>query len=146
MSLKCKQMLQEAGVPALAELHDFVEAIKSEFDAVEELQLRFLQLQPKDRMDFLRDIDPDKARKWSVKVTTAIAKSNPPQQAQQQVFTPLLQQQPAISANRPKEDVPPLKMETKLLFLDKKGQFDGTGYFMTPDLQATYMTHFMGSK
>ena len=66
-------MLQEAGVPALAELHDFAEAIKSEFDAVEELQLGFLQLQPKDRMDFLRDIDPDKARKWSVKVTTAIA-------------------------------------------------------------------------
>ena len=142
MSKKYKQMLQEAGVPALAELDGFVEAIKDEFEAVEELQLGFLQLPPKDRLDFLRDIDEDKARRWSVKVTVAIAKSQPPKQ---QRFTPVMQH-PAASGNRPKEDVPPLKMETKLLFLDKKGHFDGTGYFMTPDLQATYMTHFMGSK
>ena len=31
-------MLQEAGVPALAELDGFVEAIKGEFEEVEELQ------------------------------------------------------------------------------------------------------------
>ena len=144
MSKKCKQILQEAGVPALAELHDFVQAIQGEFDSLEELQLGFLQLQPKDRMDFRKDIDPDKARKWPVKVTAAIAVAAK-QKPQQQAFTPLLQH-PAASGNRPKEDVPPLKMETKLLFLDKKGQFDGTGYYMTPEQQATYMAHFMGSK
>ena len=135
-------MLQEAGVPALAELHDFVEAIKGEFEAVEELQLGFLQLPAKDRLDFLKDIDEDKARKWHVKVTVAIAKGNPPPQ---QAFSPVMQH-PAATGNRPKSDVPPLKMETKMLFLDKKGSFDGTGYYMTPEQQATYMTHFMGSK
>jgi len=135
-------MLVEAGVPALAELDGFVEAIKGEFEAVEELQLGFLQLPAKDRLDFLKDIDEDKARKWSVKVTVAIAKSQPPKQ---QVFSPAIQL-PAASRNRPKSDVPPLKMESKLLFLDKKGQFDGTGYYMTPEQQATYMAHFMGSK
>ena len=142
MSKKCKQMLVEAGVPALAELDGFVEAIKGEFEAVEELQLGFLQLPAKDRLDFLKDIDEDKARKWSVKVTVAIAKSQPPKQ---QVFSPAIQL-PAASRNRPKSDVPPLKMESKLLFLDKKGTFDGTGYYMTPEQQATYMAHFMGSK
>ena len=135
-------MLQEAGVPALAELGDFVQAIQGEFEAVEELQLGFLQLPAKDRLDFLKDIDEDKARKWHVKVTVAISKSNPPQQ---QRFTPVMQH-PAASGNRPKSDVPSLKMETKLLFLDKKGQFDGTGHYMTPEQQATYMAHFMGSK
>ena len=101
-------MLQAAGVPALAELDDFVEAIQQEFDSLEELQLGFLQLQPKDRTDFLRDIDPDKARQWSVKVTTAIAVAAK-QKPQQQVFTPLLQH-PAASGNRPKEDVPPSRL------------------------------------
>ena len=142
MSQKCKKMLQAAGVPALAELDDLFEAIQDEFEAVEELQLGFLQLPAKDRLDFLKDIDEDKARKWHVKVTVAIAKGNPPQQ---QAFSPVMQH-PAASGNRPKSDVPPLKMETKLLFLDKKGKFDSKGYCMTPEQQGTYMAHFMGSK
>ena len=52
----------------------------------------------------------------------------------------------ASGVNRPKSDVPSLKMENKLLFLDKKHQFCFTGYWMTPEQQATYMTNFMGSK
>jgi len=145
MSKKCKKMLQEAGVPALAELDDFVEAIQGEFDSLEELQHGFLELGAKDRMDLLRDINPDKARKWAIKVTTAIAVAEK-LKPQQQVFTPVMQHPAATGLNRPKSDVPSLKMETKLLLLDKKGSFDGTGYYMTPEQQATYMTHFMGSK
>ena len=71
MSKKCKKMLQEAGVPALAELDDFVEAIQGVFDSLEEFQHGFLDLGAKDRMDLLKEINPDKALKWSIKVTDA---------------------------------------------------------------------------
>ena len=145
MSKKCKKMLVEAGVAGLAEVEGFVDAIQGEFDSLEELQLGFLDLGAKDRMDFLKDINPDKARKWAIKVTTAIAlveKLKP----QKQVFTPLLQQPAASGVNRPKEDVPPIKIENKLLYLDKEDQFCFTGYYMTPEQQSTYMTNFMGSK
>ena len=145
MSKKCKKMLQEAGVPALAELDDFVEAIQGVFDSLEEFQHGFLDLGAKDRMDLLKEINPDKALKWPIKVTTNITlleKCKP----QKQVFTPLLQQPAASGVNRPKEDVPPIKIENKLLYLDKEYQFCFTGYYMTPEQQSTYMTNFMGSK
>ena len=96
-------------------------------------------------MDLLKEINPDKALKWSIKVTTNITlleKCRP----QKQVFTPLLQQPAASGVNRPKEDVPPIKIENKLLYLDKEDQFCFTGYYMTPEQQSTYMTNFMGSK
>ena len=142
-------MLEDANVAGLADLDGFVVAMAGYFfDSKDDLEMGFLQLDAAARDSFLRQVSPDDALKWGVKVNVALKLRQPEQpkpEPTQQGFVPAIRQQMMqTSRSRPREDIPSLDIEQKLLFFGDESEFEGTGYYMTYDTQTNYMKQFLG--
>ena len=144
-----KGILVAADVQALVALDDFVDAMAQYFDSKDDLEKGFLQLSQDERANFLKQVDPDKALRWGVKVNVALRKRRPdkpePQPTNRKPFVPAMQMV-LNRKQRPKSDIPPLHMERRLLFFGDEGDFNSTGFYMTVEDQGTHMANLFNSK